>query len=252
MKPTIEFRSHSFILPKPQLFKQCDSRWGADEMGVVGKGERDTVCHQGCAMSCVAMVLAGRNISLGAGQDPMNPGSLNRWLVAHQGYVCLAGDCCNLVLNTPDGLSSGKVRLIGEWGGKCCGGDDARPSLSTMQTLLNSSTAALIAHVRNSSHFVLLTQWDEAAKSFAANDPFFNQSHYAYTEISDVLVYSLLPSNAVVPRAYPLLEQFSYKWSEEKMVNATVGAVGCLMSSTAMALAGHGIDQVLHADVVVV
>jgi hypothetical protein len=31
-----------------------------------------------------------------------NPGSLNQWLRANQGYQCLAGDCCNLVLDAPD------------------------------------------------------------------------------------------------------------------------------------------------------
>ena len=38
------------------IFKQCDPRWGADEMGTAGDGERSTICGEGCAMSSLAMV----------------------------------------------------------------------------------------------------------------------------------------------------------------------------------------------------
>jgi hypothetical protein len=232
--------AHDMALPDYPLFKQCDSRWAQDEMGTAGPGERNTVCHEGCAMSCVSMILAGLNITVGATQ-PANPGSLNSWLVANQGYTCAGGDCNNLVLNAPDSISHGRVRLIGEWGGKCCGGDDARPSLETLQQQINTSSVAFIAHVRNNSHFVLLTSWDQTRQAFAVNDPGFDQTHYPYQEISDILMYSLLPAKATIPKVYPLWEQFSYQWKDDKMVNATIGAVGCLMSSTSMALAGHGI-----------
>ena len=39
------------------LFKQCDPRWGNTTMGVHGAGEQSTICHEGCAMTCVAMAL---------------------------------------------------------------------------------------------------------------------------------------------------------------------------------------------------
>lgn len=57
-------------------FKQCDSRWGSNQLGTSSK----TICNAGCAMSSVAMGLAG------AGKN-YNPGTLNSWLKAHGGYV---------------------------------------------------------------------------------------------------------------------------------------------------------------------
>lgn len=48
--------------PSYPLFSQCDAKWADDEMGVPGTGERATICKEGCAMSCVAMALAGHQI----------------------------------------------------------------------------------------------------------------------------------------------------------------------------------------------
>ena len=84
-------------------------------MGMPGN-KRDTICHQGCAMTCLAMALAGNNISIPQGDSGQrvvaNPGivskfwfsyflespshnyfagTLNEWLVANNGYKCIAG-----------------------------------------------------------------------------------------------------------------------------------------------------------------
>lgn len=40
-------------------YTQCDPRWGKDEMGVKGPGERATICREGCAMTSATMMLAG-------------------------------------------------------------------------------------------------------------------------------------------------------------------------------------------------
>jgi hypothetical protein len=138
------------------------------------------------------------------------------------------------------------MRLVGEWGGKCCGGDNAKPSLAEIQAALSNTGSdrhlVFIAHVLDSSHFVLLTGWDAAADSFRVNDPGFSTTHYAFADISDILVYSMLPTTAVVPLAYPLFKQSDYRWGSDLIRNETVGQVGCLMSSTAMALAGHHLE----------
>ena len=101
-------------LAPPPLFRQCDSRWGDDQMGTKGHGERSTICGEGCAMSCAAMALAGAGFALPS-KDPLDPGSLNAWLIHNNGYRCDAGDCNNLVLTAPDALTGGRMRLIGEW-----------------------------------------------------------------------------------------------------------------------------------------
>lgn len=115
------------------LYKQCDPKWGQNEMGVPGhEAEDDTVCHQGCAMSCVSMALAGYNITINGtffflrdlrtivgfrgltrvGQTA-TPGTLNDWLRQNDGYLCASGDCCNLVLDAPARLSP-RVKSLGE------------------------------------------------------------------------------------------------------------------------------------------
>lgn len=46
---------------------------------------------------------------------------------------------------------------------------------------------------------------------------------------------------AAAAPAYPLYKQCDPRWGNDTMVTTTICSVGCLMSSTAMALAGHGI-----------
>ena len=155
-------------------YMQCDSRWGGDQMGVDGPGERDTVCHQGCAMSCVAMALAGYNLTLPGQQSPPTPGSLNKWLTQNHGYHCDGGNCNNLVLDAPDLITAGMMRVVGEWGGRCCGGDAAKPPLETIKSGLATASdrhLVFIAHVHNNHHFVLLTGWDDDQSMFTALDP---------------------------------------------------------------------------------
>ena len=68
------------------LFKQCDAQWANDEMGISGNGERATVCREGCAMSCVAMALAGHKLYVN--NSDATPGSLNTWLKVTDNYHC--------------------------------------------------------------------------------------------------------------------------------------------------------------------
>ena len=52
----------------------------------------------------------------------------------------------------------------------------------------------------------------------------------------------MLPVDSIVPRAYPLAKQCDPAWAADVIHIKTVCAVGCLMSSTAMALRQHGIN----------
>ena len=74
------------------LFKQCDSRWGSHQLGTSSA----TICSAGCAMSSVAMGLAG------VGKN-YNPGTLNDWLKGHGGYV--SGDLIVWGSVSPIGLA---------------------------------------------------------------------------------------------------------------------------------------------------
>jgi hypothetical protein len=58
------------------LYKQCDSRWGNEQLGT----SSNTICKAGCAISSVAMALTG------CGHN-YNPGTINTWLKNNGGYV---------------------------------------------------------------------------------------------------------------------------------------------------------------------
>ena len=223
------------LLPFP-LYKQCDILWGDDLMGIDApeEGHRATICQEGCAMSCVAMVLAGAGFALPSATDPATPGSLNAYLIDNGGYHCDAGDCDNLVLDAPDRLTNGKMRLIGEWA------MDAL-SPSSISSALEADDIAYLAHVHNPktghvTHFVLLLSYDTETDTFRVNDPGYASTAYARVNVSDILMYELLPAAATVPAAYPLFKQCDPAWGSDVIHVKTVCQVGCLMSSTAMAL----------------
>ena len=170
------------------LFKQCAEAWGSDEMGVAGAGERSTVCGEGCAMSSLAMVLAGARVRLPGGAGPTalaaNPQSLNSWLLAHKGYTCIDGDCNNLVLDAVQRLNS-SIELVGEL---------PKPPLAEIHAGLDNGTIAWIAHIPALTHFVLLTGYDDAQpNALAVNDAFYNATSYLYENISDILIYRIPP-----------------------------------------------------------
>jgi hypothetical protein len=141
-------------------FGQCDPRWGNLPMGTPGPGERSTICGEGCAMSSVSMALAGLKFLISGKES--NPETLNSWLMANKGYTCADGDCNNLVLAAPSWLDSG-ITLVGEV---------PPPSIPSIQQGLLKGSFIYVAHVRNRSHFVLLTGYDPAAPdAFTVNDP---------------------------------------------------------------------------------
>ena len=86
--------SHA-LLPVPPHYKQCDPRWGSDTIGQVNVSKQDdsTICHVGCAMTSLSMLLATVNTTttwLKDSQHTVTPKSLNVWLQHHQGYDCVS------------------------------------------------------------------------------------------------------------------------------------------------------------------
>jgi hypothetical protein len=147
------------------LFKQCDPAWGSNQMGVAGNGERSNICGEGCAMSSLSMAMNGLGVTIDG--DAANPGTFNSWLEANSGYLCLDGDCNNLVLNAVSGINA-TIQLVGE---------QPKPSIQEIQAGLLQGDTIYIAHVHNNGHFVLLTGFDAAAPdSFDVNDAFYNST----------------------------------------------------------------------------
>jgi len=218
------------------LYKQCDDKWGADQMGIFGNGERAPICTEGCAMSSLSMALFGHGIEVDGNEA--NPQTLNYWLMANKGYMCAGGDCNNLVLDAPERLSK-RIKLLGEL---------PKPPIGDLRKGLDRGDIVYIAHVRNNGHFVLLTGYDARSDHMLVNDPGFDVTAYPYANISGIITYQVfpsmpraLPSSARIPKQYPLFKQCDSKWGSDVMVKQTVCGVGCLMSSTAMAINGFNI-----------
>eukprot|EP00456_Euglypha_rotunda_P020516 TRINITY_DN17900_c0_g1_i6.p1 TRINITY_DN17900_c0_g1~~TRINITY_DN17900_c0_g1_i6.p1 ORF type:complete len:140 (-),score=24.17 TRINITY_DN17900_c0_g1_i6:11-430(-) len=116
-----------------------------------------------------------------------NPGTLNQYLRTNNGYLCAGGDCNNLVLDAPDSLApkGWNITFISE---------EEKPDYATLQSYIKSQQIVSIAHVRNNTHFVLLTGWDpDVANTFYVNDPAYSSTTYSYNDISDVILYQMSP-----------------------------------------------------------
>lgn len=172
------------------FFKQCDARWDNDRMGLAncssstcaGAAGRDTVCKEGCAMSCISMALDAYGYLI-HGETP-NPGILNAWLVENDGYLCLDGNCNNLNLK--------QVEKIDVYGTISFLGEIFKPDFNAT-TLVKAVDTGLvvIAHVRDKTHFVLINGSVDNGEAYTVLDPFYNCTTYAYEDISDVIVYSM-------------------------------------------------------------
>ena len=206
------------------LYMQCDPRWGNDTMGVKGNGWRSTICGEGCAMSSTAMALAGLGVTING--SPVTPATLNTWLIANEGYLCLDGDCDNLNLTAPERLSS-VMSLIGE---------TQKPPFKEIAKDIADERIIHVAHVRNNSHFVLLVGAVPGQDAFYVHDPYYNVSVYPYANITDIIRSKI--------NVYPVYKQCDPRWGSNVMGGDgdTICQVGCLMSSISSAIAGTGIQ----------
>lgn len=107
------------------------------------------------------------------------------------------------------------------------------------------------AHVHDNHHFVLLTGPGPNEDEFEVNDPFYPSTSYPYANISDIITYRVafnatemasFPGTAVIPYDMPLYKQCDPRWGNHMMETQTICEVGCLMSSTSMAIGGHNIS----------
>lgn len=153
--------------------------------------------------------------------------------------------------------------------------------------------------MHNNGHFVLLTGFTDDM-SFTVNDPFYASTSYPYSNISDIIMYKVVPAateapapapvapehskpsrlrarlgrvhkqakqanakaqrpavsaaalrsaspdvavtSPIIPYTYPLYKQCDPAWANDLMVTDTICQVGCLMSSTSMAIGRNNIS----------
>ena len=176
-----------YVVPKKYpLYKQCDLTWATDWMGNQEREGIDTICRMGCAMSSLAMALAGKGILIN-GTVP-DPQVLNQWLRANEGYKCINNNCNNLVLDAPDKMEpAGSVKFISEV---------EKPDVETLAKYVLESQPVGIAHVENKHHFVLLIGVQQPLNGtdteFVVHDPRDYLSFTrTYSEMSDLILYNI-------------------------------------------------------------
>ena len=132
------------------MYKQCDSKWGSEQLGTSSK----TVCQAGCLMSSAAMALKGTGHSY-------DPHSLNSWLKSNGGYVSgnlfVWASINKLGLNFQGFVSNSAIK----------GNLD--------------QNKIVIMNVHNGGHWVLATGY--SGDSIKVNDPGYSTSAYALSEV---------------------------------------------------------------------
>ena len=145
------------------LYKQCDARWKADQLGTSSK----TICQAGCLMSSVSMVLAdcGKTID-GATTTPKN---FNTWLKHNGGYA--SGD-------------------LFVWGSVSKLGLSFVTKTSTHSQIESyfKEGKAVILNVNNGGHWVLMT--GISTDSYHVNDPGFDRASYPKSGVVTAAIYS--------------------------------------------------------------
>ncbi len=146
------------IPKKYPLFKQCDTRWGSDMM--VNKN----LCAVGCLVSSTAMALNGFGITA-AHDAASNPGTLNTWLRAHEGYV---GNNMFAQDRLPPICKGKSCSVVWPADGFHSNNDLSRETIISYLT----RGRVVIAHVRDKTHFVLGVGWDNANRDvLLVHDP---------------------------------------------------------------------------------
>jgi len=167
------------IIPKQYtLYKQCDEPWGNDKLGTGSL----TICEAGCAMSSLSMILNTWKELLPKSVS-VDPGTLNGWLINNKGYV--STDL--LVWASADPLGVIKFDVYYTGAGSL--------SVADLQDAVNNNRPTVV-NVRSGSHWVLVTGYEPGTDNFYVNDPGFSNTMYAYSCMSNYVMYHLLSTNS--------------------------------------------------------
>jgi len=147
------------------LYKQCGESWSNDRIGE----SSTTICAVGCAMSSVAMALASRGAHY-------NPGTLNKWLIGHNGY------------EDGDDLVWGSVTPIGVMAFYNYYHGAGSLSPASLDGIVAKGWPVVV-NVRGGTHWVLVTG-KAGGGNYRVNDPGFPTTAYAYSDMLNFVVYS--------------------------------------------------------------
>jgi hypothetical protein len=146
------------------MFKQCDSRWGNNQLGT----SSDTICSAGCLMSSAAMGLAGTG-------HGYNPATLNTWLTNNGGYI------------DGDGFVWASINRLGLT-------FEGRISNGQIMGKLDAGKVVMV-NVHGGGHWVLA--YGHSGDSLLVNDPGYSTTSYPLSQVIDgrTLVYGVAGSS---------------------------------------------------------
>lgn len=133
------------------LYKQCDSKWGQEQLGTSSK----TICSSGCTVSSAAMMLYA------LGNTQLDPSTLNKWLIENKGFD--RGN--NFVWGS---ISKFGVSFYGFI------------SNSQIKEFLDQGKF-LILNVRSGGHWVLATGY--SGDTIYVNDPGYSVESYTLSQV---------------------------------------------------------------------
>ena len=141
-------------------FKQCDSRWGANQLGTCS----DTICSAGCAVTSVAMILKYYGV-------PTDPGELNNYLRDNSGYA----SGCLIIWDKADDRSGGSVIYAGRY-------DSNIPNQVTWEIDHGYPCVGGL-----NGHFVVITGYSDSL--YYINDPSSSSSTISKSSITKIHTY---------------------------------------------------------------
>eukprot|EP01084_Bolivina_argentea_P314154 544127_1 len=177
------------------------------------------------------MAMSGLGFNINT--KPSDPDTFNTWLRNDEGYCCINNNCNNLVLWKPDNLTSNHLQVTNPT-------DFTYPSMYDIRRGLDAMDTIFLAHNPSLFHFVLATNASWSSDEFSVIDPNFNTTMYTFNETGgEFIVYNIY----AMARPYQYYAQCDIQWKNDKMGKngETICAVGCLMSSVAMAMESYNI-----------
>ena len=151
-------------------YNQCDSRWGNDKYGPLSS--TSTICQLGGFLSSLAMLLDDCDQDL-YGFD-VNPGTLNQWLRANNGYS-IVGSSVTIYVDATDKLSNG-VKY-----------DAFTQNTATMQYYMDKGDAAILC-LDAGTRCVL--GYGYSGSTFFVADPLSSRNSIRASEVQQAVLYT--------------------------------------------------------------
>lgn len=133
-------------------YLQCGQSWSSSQIGTC---TNSTICTDGCAITCMAMLLKTNGVNV-------NPGTLNTYLTNNNGY---SGGCL-LIWDKGAGYPGSSISFTGS----------AAYSLSTIKSKIDAGNPVIVNVTTSVNHFIVVKGYNGSgttASDFVVLDPLY-------------------------------------------------------------------------------